>query len=148
MSELIQRSISGVFCDDIRDEVSGKKSLIGCYGPVMEVGAFPASLSKLCIHSIIQTPGDKPFREVKLVVLRDDDVLAEGDIPIQMQVPGSTASMLRMDVEFVFSPVQIEKACTFRVRAFLDGQETRGLALEVREMSASNQSVGPETAAE
>lgn len=133
MIESIERSLSGVFCDDIREELYGKKSLIGCYGAIMEVSSFPITLPKLCIHAIIQTPATRPFKIVKLFVLQDDDVLAEGELPIPATMPTLEPNQLsRLDVQFVFTPLTLEKPCTLRVRAHLDGEETRGLGLLVK----------------
>lgn len=139
MIEAIERSLSGIFCDDIREELHGKKSLIGCYSAIMEVSSFPITLPKLCIHAIVQTPATKPFKVVKLVVLQDDDVLAEGELPIPEQAPAIEPNQLsRLDVQFVFTPLTLEKPCTLRVRAHLDGVETRGLALLVKHRQADS----------
>ena len=130
---MIERSLSGIFCDDIREELRGKKSLIGCYGGIMEVSSFPITLPKLCVHTILQTPGTRPFKVVKVFVLQDEDILAEGELPAVEQTPSKEPNQLiRLDVQFVFSPLTLEKPCVLRVRAHLDGEETRGLALEVR----------------
>jgi len=130
---MIERSLSGIFCDDIREEVRGKKSLIGCYSGVMEVSDFPITLPKLCVHAILQTPGTRPFRTVKVFVLQDEDILAEGELPAMEQAPAQEPNqLLRIDVQFVFSPLTLEKPCALRVRAEIDGVETRGLALEVK----------------
>lgn len=144
---LIPRSLSGVFCDDIREEVLGKRSLIGCYGSNMIVSEFPVTLPKLCISAILQTPGDRPFRAVHVMVLKDEETLAEGDLPLEGKFDHITnefnlaTQVLRADVQFVFSPMRIEAPCTLKVRANLDGEEVRGLALTVELATPPNESV-------
>jgi hypothetical protein len=46
-----------IFCDDIRNEVGGKLSFIGCYNAVMFVPSqFPCLLPKFCVHFFMLSP--------------------------------------------------------------------------------------------
>ncbi len=44
----IDRFVSSQFCDDVRHEIGGKYSLIGCYGGYLQVSPIPSVLPKLC----------------------------------------------------------------------------------------------------
>ncbi|MFM9862463.1 MAG: DUF6941 family protein [Micropepsaceae bacterium] len=38
-----------IFCDDIREEVGGKHTFVGCYPGFLVVPRFPVALPKLCL---------------------------------------------------------------------------------------------------
>jgi hypothetical protein len=58
-----------VFCDDIREEVNGKISLIGCYaGSLRFLGPFPAVQPRLGIASFVQLPTDEEIPALKFLV--------------------------------------------------------------------------------
>jgi hypothetical protein len=132
----VHRSIGGVFCDDIRQEVHGKISLIGCYSGSMLVAEFPVTLPKLCAHVRLITPAEQPFKDVKFIILRDDDVLLEAEMPTQeveafTDLEKSGTALRDIYAQFVISPIELMGPCTLRVRAITDGIELRGLALNV-----------------
>lgn len=102
----------------------------------MEVPEFPITLPKLCISAILQTPANHPFDTITWLVLKDDDVLIEGEL---RDLPPPTTSdphrLQRVDAQFVLSPMVLDGPCTLRVRARANGEETRGLALSVKSNS-------------
>lgn len=56
-----------IFCDDIRNEVGGKLSFIGCYNAVMFTAPdMPFVLPKFCIHTHVLSPAEYPFSSVLL----------------------------------------------------------------------------------
>lgn len=136
-----ERTLSGYFCDDIREEIGGKTSLMGCYGPELVVPDFPVTLSKLCAAVRIFSPADRPFKELRIVVLQDDEEVAAAEIPAASlkegadkfaDRPGRSADARHgVGVNFVLSPVKITGPCIFRVRATADGELIKGLAIRV-----------------
>jgi len=61
-----------IFCDDIRDEVGGKTSLIGTYQSVMVIHApFPATLPKFGFH---------------IEILESAELAMERDFPIEISI--------------------------------------------------------------
>lgn len=132
----IRRSIGGIFCDDIRQEVSGKLSLIGCYTGGMQIAEFPAALPKLCIHVRLITSMHEPFREVKILVLNDQDVVIDAEVPAEQfsqefPTDAEESAMAVLHAQFVLSPFVIKQPCSIKVRAIVDGEEIRGLSLDV-----------------
>jgi hypothetical protein len=71
------RFISTQFCDDIRQEVGNKWSLIGCYGPTIQVDPMPSVLPKLCAMVKVCTMADRPFEKLAVRLVRDDKPVAE-----------------------------------------------------------------------
>lgn len=111
------------FCDDIRQELGNKFSLMGCYGPSMFVRSFPAVLPKLCVQVKAYSPIDRPFTKFIIRVLRDDQQIAEmhgkpdelaavtkGERPDGVQWQLVTAFV-------VMTPFAVEGPCVLRVEA-------------------------------
>src|SRR5260221_12989855 len=59
-----------IFCDDIREEVNGKVSLIGCYGADLRIlgNQFPILLPKLGFHITVRVPSDGPNLPLKIMI--------------------------------------------------------------------------------
>jgi len=115
------RYVSVQFCDDIRQEVGNKYSLIGCYGPSMLVGAFPVLLPKLCAFLRIYTPISRPFARVSMRILRGDQSLTEMEIPQQAleNIRGGQqlqdATLIIVGSALVMSPFPVEEPTMLRV---------------------------------
>lgn len=146
---MLPRSLGGVFCDDIRQEVSGKVSLIGCYTGGMYVNELPAVLPKLCAHVRLVTMASQPFRYIKFLIYRDDEIVLEGEMSnaenreqAQAQAPDLkdewNGKIVTVTAQFVLSPLELPGPCTMKVRAIADGEELRGLALRVGLMPTAN----------
>ena len=72
-----QRTVIAQFCDDVRQEIGNKFSLMGCYGTDLYVPAFPITLPKLCAFVHVRTPRERPFERLSLRLVRGEDVLSE-----------------------------------------------------------------------
>ena len=73
------RAVIAQFCDDVRQEIGNKFSLMGCYGSDLYVPAFPITLPKLCVFVIARTPRERPFERLTLRLVRGSEVLSELD---------------------------------------------------------------------
>jgi hypothetical protein len=71
------RTVIAQFCDDVRQEIGNKFSLMGCYGADLYVPAFPITLPKLCVFVHVRTPREHPFQRLTLRLVRGSDVLSE-----------------------------------------------------------------------
>lgn len=131
----VERTLSGIFCDDIRHEMGGKVSLIGCYTDAMLVFEFPTVLPKLCAQVRLMTPSNRPFREVTYQVLKDEEVILEGTPELEAveghSSPDGEPTVQYQHAQFVLSPLEITAPCTLKVRAMADGEMLRGLGLKV-----------------
>jgi hypothetical protein len=115
------RFVSWQFCDDIRQEVGNKVSLMGCYGTKMFLAKFPVVLPKLCIQVQVTTPINKPFERLVIRVLRDDEPIAELSAEVEKfkkaSVAPAWARWQHMRAFMVLSPFQVDAPCKLRVRA-------------------------------
>lgn len=131
----VARQLSGYFCDDIRDEIDGKVTLVGCYMGSLGVSKFPAIIPKLCAYVRLLAPKDREFTQVRLIVRRDDEVIIDGlleapieDVPEGDEYTGVQSIYSRI----VIRNLAVAETCVMKVRAIADGEELAGLGLRIQ----------------
>lgn len=126
------RYITAILCDDIRQEMGNKYSLMGCYQGELVVPIVPAALPKLCIFASIYTPKDKPFKSLLFRVVQDDDKeLARVEMPAEgLIVTGQnhddTSTKYVLNTAITFAPFSIEKPSMLRFLAVTEEGEIIG----------------------
>ncbi|MBS0374790.1 MAG: hypothetical protein JSR73_09395 [Proteobacteria bacterium] len=130
------RFLDVLFCDDVRQEIGNKLSLIGCYGPDLIVPQIPMVLARLCAQARGFTPIAMPFESVLLRLVRDDQPLAEltldpSTLASTRANPHPTARWHGFSAVFSISPFPIEEACTIRVNAETESGLLIGTAIRV-----------------
>lgn len=114
------RYVTVQYCDDVRQEVGNKFSLMGCYGESMLVPSFPTLLPRLCAQVRVYTPVNRPLSELVIRVYRGEEVISEITAPIVPVDPATLPKWVTRNVVnalMVMSPFPIERACTLRVEA-------------------------------
>ncbi|MGB5098912.1 MAG: hypothetical protein WBN82_13495 [Porticoccaceae bacterium] len=150
---MITRHVETLFCDDIRHEMGGKLSYIGVYSGSLFVQAFPVTLAKLCLSVKIVTPADQPLRSLKLRVLKNEDVLQE--IVVDEEQLAAASDLTDDSTEepgkervhvtqfmLVFSPIEFDGPCIFRVLAQTEDGEYSGIALQVDQALPPTELIG------
>jgi hypothetical protein len=135
-----ERHIFCLYADDIRHEINGKVSLIGIYqGGMNVVGVMPQVLPRLVISSYVNTPVSRPFSDLSVDVLWNDEVLQKVTPPTEslqeMQSTGlqdSEARLLSMQMVFVMQPFEVKGNGKLRVRAHMDGETLESNALKIQ----------------
>ena len=134
------RIMFSIFCDDVRAEQGNKLSLMGCYDGTLLVPTFPCLLPKLCVVMHALTPAERPFRELKFRVYKNEDLIAEIDMPVhEVVLPPpenwpSADGVRRQAVKNIvqLTPVQLDGPCYFKVRAVTeDDEQLRGGILRI-----------------
>lgn len=136
-----------LFCDDIRHEVNGKMTLVGCYSSELNFnGPQPGMLPTFAALVNIRIPVSVKFNSIKLRVLKEEGdettEILEADIEVPENKKGkvfqdlSTESteekMFSMTVPLQWSPLPVKESGFIKVRAYLDGgKEIRLGALKV-----------------
>ena len=109
------------YCDDIRDEVGGKSTLVGMYHGALLVQSFPVTLPKLCVMLQVVLPAELAPDGLKIKIMKDGELLAEGE----MSLPKFEAAMAAIPEEergaeasqekawvvasnFIFSPLKLD----------------------------------------
>ena len=114
------RIVIAQFCDDVRQEVGNKFSLMGCYGTDLYVPAFPITLPKLCAFVHVRTDRAHPFDRLTLRLVRGDDVLSELVANPEKLKAGETpdwARWISMTGILAVTPFQASGPCRLRVLA-------------------------------
>lgn len=125
-----------IFCDDIRNEINGKLTFVGCYNGAMFVsGEFPVMLPKLCAHMHVLTDVTQPFESIvaRLYFPGEPDPIIEERLavpapPQQREMVSKVAPQGReprylvVSASLIVSPVSLVSPGLIRVRAVVDGQ--------------------------
>ena len=123
-----QRTVIAQFCDDVRQEIGNKFSLMGCYGTDLYVPKFPFTLPKLCVFVHVRTPRERPFERLTLRLVRGSERLSELVANPEKLNAGETpdwAKWLSMTGILAVSPFHAAAPCRLQVIA-----ETESEALE------------------
>ncbi|GIK35881.1 MAG: hypothetical protein AMXMBFR45_01750 [Gammaproteobacteria bacterium] len=130
-----------IVCDDVREELGNKRSLMGIYENAIVLDAFPALLPRLCFVMKARTPGDRPFESLTFVVKRDDEVIIQTELHSEQLAaiareeapslpdgasPEPADSAIKLTAVMVLSPITFEKPCRLRFRAITESEELRG----------------------
>lgn len=136
-----------LFCDDIRLEVSGKITLVGCYQNEMNFSApAPAVLPALAAWINIRIPKAFEFSTVRILAIKDTDGEVEELSSIEVNLTeeekdqalsttaddphGARVSVIGFQLRW--APIRFDAPCYVKIRAYLDGKhEVQAGALKV-----------------
>lgn len=127
------------FCDDIRQEITGKATFVGAYGAHMFVASFPAMVPKICCAVTYREAPDV-VGQVAIRIIHEFDetetILGELEIEVKAEDlhsinPDEPFFMREGRFFFEFSPFAISGPGVLKVRAFRDGNEVRLGALAI-----------------
>lgn len=133
-------SLYCIFCDDIRNELDGKTSIVGWYadGTQVLMGGVPLLLPKFSIVGILTIPIEKQPAAMTIDLLKDEEVLQSISIPhdkldsardVSQRKPSSPRTIaFRLAIQTVNFP--IDRACTLRMRVQFDSTELYSNGLE------------------
>lgn len=148
------RFAHATYCDDIRQELGGKLTLVGVYGGSLLVPSFPVILPKLCLVLQIVTSADSPLKELKIRVRKDESIIAEGELEVGDLQAGFEAvatdsdetaaeadSRFIISAHFVFSPIKFDEPGAIRVRVETENGELKANALRIRQAKPSDDDI-------
>jgi hypothetical protein len=136
-----------IFCDDIRDEVTGKKTYVGVYLDEMVLhGPYPAIIPQFAIAITYLEPLSEPVKPVsiKVFVPGPSDL---GDVAVDIELPESRANSIdeaardplaeyRAHIlHFKISPFVVANEGYVKVRAYIGDQECRLGAMKIRQVT-------------
>ena len=134
-------SMVALFCDDVRNEVGNKLSLMGVYGQDLLLRKFPATISKLCVVMVLDLPSGTVAQEAVFVLKRGDEILgravtsiaealrARGDAP-------AADSGERLSIRFIahMSPMVFDAPCELIAYVEVAGEVVPGGRLKVAQL--------------
>lgn len=135
------------FCDDIRQEVGNKLSIMGIYGANLIVPSFPTVLPKLCCVFNVRVPANAVPRHVAFKLLRGEEVIFEAELShidnesTLVQLPPGTEDSHALTIGNVaqFVNFAVTEQALLKARALVDGKELRGGSPELLASSPTKQ---------
>lgn len=144
-----QKSVTAIYCDDIRNEVGGKLSFMGVYSADMYLPGFPVTLPKLCVFVTVKIPHNEyPKDQVKIQIVEGKNELSLielDELSLEQNRPQAQESNQESDIEsnleeksfalsvgFTLSPFQLQAPTNLKVRAYVDGEEIKANSLKIR----------------
>lgn len=119
------------FCDDIRQEVGNKFSLMGCYGGELLVEALPAILPKLCAQVKLITLKEQPIERCVLRALLNGEQIGELELPVvqlnaAIRLGDADSTRIAYAAIMSFAPFVFEKEGVFQLEAETDSGLIKG----------------------
>jgi hypothetical protein len=136
------RFLHSLYCDDVRNEVGGKTTLVGVYESELNVSAtdsnnLPVSLPRLCITVTAQTTAVKPFAKLKFKLLKDAEVIQEITVPqegllsLVEETTDTEKGFHTLRALFVAQPFTIDSSFVLRIQAETESEELMASGLKV-----------------
>ena len=132
------RSLSVIYCDDVRAEIGDKLSFMGVYTGDMTVPEFPFALPKLSVFVEVTTGKDQPFSALRVFLIRDGSITEQMiEIPaaeVASRMATNNEAMKRapladtysrhvIAVHFLLMPFVVPGPTTLQVRALCDDEQ-------------------------
>lgn len=140
----MERYAHAVYCDDIREEISGKISLIGVYSDTLFSPKFPTFMPKLCAVVYARTDEEHPFNGITFTAKYNDTTLGSLEISkeqldqdaAQNASTGAGGSYI-VKAQMIFTPVQLDKPGELSISILSEGVEIPCLPLRVDKIPLS-----------
>lgn len=135
MSE--DRALFGIVCDDVRQEIGNKISLMGVYSSSIIVPGFPIVLPRLAFVMRARTLASNPFRSLRFLVRRDSEKFLESEPsmePAPVAIPSFAEHSRDKDPASVYvetvavltlAGMQFDGPCTLSMHAITESEELR-----------------------
>lgn len=134
------------FCDDVRQEIRNKVSLIGCYGDEVIFDNLPALVPRLCAYVRAVTPKSKPFARLVFRATLNGDLLGELEIPAEQLRVASSQSLEIQEIDrttvvavLTFSPLGVSEAGVLAIDAETEDGLLAGPRIRLRAATQSQQ---------
>lgn len=131
MKPLEHRFLQCIFCDDIREEVGGKKTIVGWHAG--ETIAVPKDgaivLPSLCLVGLLSVPPNPKFSSLSIDLTQDDDALQHVMVPAEalekMQDDESSNTLYGRQIQLAIkmTNLSIDRTCVLRLRVTIDEEE-------------------------
>ena len=126
-----------IFCDDIRNEVGGKMSFIGCYNGIIFVPpTFPLVIPRFCIHLQIFSPAQNPYTSIVARCYAPSLETPIFEMPVEtpdyekqqallegLDESPSAPLYIVTATSLIFTPLRISEPGLLRVRAMIDDED-------------------------
>lgn len=136
---MLPRSAISLFCDDIREEKSGKDTFVGVYPDNVNVPSFPFTFSRIAIYTRIiidikDSPGDIP---ISILVPTEDDVLLgtldkKKITKAKKEAKKNKSPTVGLIVKVTAAPFRVPAPGLIKIIVVIEGQEYVGGVLNIQ----------------
>ena len=126
-----------IFCDDIRQEVNGKVTLVGCYANIINFASpAPAVLPTFAAYVMLSLPNSFNVRKVEIIVKIDygdevQELVKVQSEPQQEELDQARSefgdnpdAVIRVTAPLQWVMINIKNDCLIKVRALLNDEQT------------------------
>jgi hypothetical protein len=143
MPKIASRILTTLVCDDVREEVGNKSTLVGVYQGDLTVPEAPTMLPKLSFFFRARAHVSKPFRSLTVRVLRDgQDYLTAEFAPDALPEPDATEDgTYHVQIVLQAQPFEIVGPGELQFLAETDGETLDGGRLLIRAVTVNSTSL-------
>lgn len=130
-----------IFCDSVREEISGKSTYVGVYkGAMIFSGKPPAIWPSLFIVATIQVPSEYEYSTIEFMIAQqlDGSNLEQVLFAQQLEKPKDISKqivppdkMMKINMISELSMIEMTGNGTLKVRAYFDDHEIKLGALQI-----------------
>ncbi|MEY3881516.1 MAG: hypothetical protein RIQ94_2312 [Pseudomonadota bacterium] len=135
---MTNRLINALWCDDIRQEIDNKLSLMGIYTNGITIPSLPIVLPRLAVYVKITTAIDNPFKKLILKIIRDDGFILATlqqdtlDDFIQDKPRNPDATKMEAIIVVTLNSIEIPEGCKyFQILAETESESLDGSKLRI-----------------
>lgn len=143
--DLNGRGAFAIYCDDLRQEVSGKQTYVGVYEGAMYLPELPFVLPQLFVVAKVWTTVDRPFKKLVFRIILNDEVIGEDTLDVEsahaawiegnskLHKPVDSSARILVSRIVRFAPLVIQAEGGMRIRIETEDGEFRagGLAIGI-----------------
>jgi len=138
----MNRYVHAIFCDDIRQEAGAKQTLVGIYRDQLQLPAIPVVLPRLCVVVDVVTPVTHPFDQLVIQATLGEQQIARAELGAgdlkslreaasRLHENAGPEARITFSANFVFSPLQIDRAAILGVRVDTGAEQLLANALRI-----------------
>ena len=126
MNERTNRFQNVLLCEDIRDEVGGKHSLMGVFSADITVPSFPAFIQLAAYVQYRLNPGFEGEINGTISIFQDDTKFVEGAVKGLAKTPETFVTFILPKAIVTF-----DRPCTYRIVIEIDGHQEEVLSKKI-----------------
>ncbi len=136
----MNRYAHAIYCDDIRQELGGKITLVGIYTGKCLIQTIPGILPKLCISISMAAPKTDPFRSIQVsavfagtevVKMELDESQIHHILEANPSIEPKERKAMTLVLMGVISPFSVPSAGRLKVTVTADGRDLYCEHLEI-----------------
>lgn len=121
----------GYYCDDVRNEVGNKVSLMGCYTSELYLNPFPQVLKKLCCSYTLECSNGIRPQNIKVITTINGEERYKVDVEFNHTKEASPEGLFRFDGGFLMEDLSFDQPSEISTYAICDGERVEGPKLSV-----------------